>query len=122
VRPAWGRKVRSEHHAWIAGAIAGYLAGFLVKGEGLGVIETHRPRHRRRARRRVPGERPVQQPAIDGPFDISSIVVATIGAIITVVVAALVTATRGRSRLDLTAAHPGPRSADPATNAHPDPG
>lgn len=74
--------------AWIVlGAIAGYLAGFLVKGdEGLGVIghivlgivgalvggwlasalfNTH---------------------PIDGPLDLSSIVVATIGAIIVVVV------------------------------------
>lgn len=74
--------------AWIVlGAIAGYLAGFLVKGdEGLGVIghivlgivgallggflagalfNSH---------------------PIDGPLDISSIVVATIGAIIVVLV------------------------------------
>ena len=83
--------------AWIVlGANAGYLAGFLVKGdEGLGVIghivlgivgalvggflagvlfNSH---------------------PIDGPFDLSSIVVATIGAIITVVV---VNAVTGRSR------------------------
>jgi uncharacterized membrane protein YeaQ/YmgE (transglycosylase-associated protein family) len=83
--------------AWIIlGAIAGYLAGFLVKGdEGMGVIghvvlgivgalvggflasvlfNTH---------------------PIDGPFDISSIVVATIGAILVVVVVNMVT---GRSR------------------------
>ena len=83
--------------AWIVlGAIAGYLAGFLVRGdEGLGVIghivlgivgalvggflasvlfNSH---------------------PIDGPLDISSIVVATIGAIITVVV---VNAVTGRSR------------------------
>ena len=74
--------------AWIVlGAIAGYLAGFLVKGdEGLGVIghivlgivgallggflagalfNSH---------------------PIDGPLDISSIVVATIGAVIVVLV------------------------------------
>jgi uncharacterized membrane protein YeaQ/YmgE (transglycosylase-associated protein family) len=83
--------------AWIVlGAIAGYLAGFLVKGdEGLGVIGhivlgivgalvggflasvlfNARP--------------------IDGPLDISSIVVATIGAILTVVVVNLIT---GRTR------------------------
>jgi uncharacterized membrane protein YeaQ/YmgE (transglycosylase-associated protein family) len=83
--------------AWIIlGAIAGYLAGFLVKGdEGLGVIGhivlgivgalvggflasvlfTTKP--------------------IDGPFDISSIVVAVIGAIIVVVVVNMIT---GRSR------------------------
>jgi uncharacterized membrane protein YeaQ/YmgE (transglycosylase-associated protein family) len=83
--------------AWIVlGAIAGYLAGFLVRGdEGLGVIghivlgivgalvggflagvlfNSH---------------------PIDGPFDLSSIVVATIGAIITVVV---VNAVTGRTR------------------------
>jgi len=83
--------------SWIIlGAIAGYLAGFLVKGdEGLGVIghivlgivgalvggflasvifNTH---------------------PIDGAFDVSSIVVATIGAIITVVV---VNAVTGSSR------------------------
>jgi uncharacterized membrane protein YeaQ/YmgE (transglycosylase-associated protein family) len=83
--------------AWIVlGAIAGYIAGFLVKGdEGLGVIghivlgivgalvggflagalfNSH---------------------PIDGPLDISSIVVAVIGAIIVVVVASMV---MGRSR------------------------
>jgi uncharacterized membrane protein YeaQ/YmgE (transglycosylase-associated protein family) len=74
--------------SWIVlGAIAGYIAGFLVKGdEGLGIIGhivlgvvgavvggflasllfNARP--------------------IDGPFDLSSIVVAVIGAIITVLV------------------------------------
>ncbi len=83
--------------AWIVlGAIAGYLAGFLVKGdEGLGIIGhivlgivgalvggflasvffSTKP--------------------IDGPLDISSIVVATIGAVITVIV---VNAVTGRSR------------------------
>jgi uncharacterized membrane protein YeaQ/YmgE (transglycosylase-associated protein family) len=83
--------------AWIVlGAIAGYLAGFLVRGdEGLGVIghivlgivgalvggflagvlfNSH---------------------PIDGPLDVSSIVAATIGAIIVVVV---VNALTGRSR------------------------
>jgi uncharacterized membrane protein YeaQ/YmgE (transglycosylase-associated protein family) len=83
--------------AWIVlGAIAGYLAGFLVRGdEGLGVIGhivlgivgalvggflasvlfgTH---------------------PIDGPLDLSSIVVSVIGAIIVVVV---VNAVTGRSR------------------------
>jgi uncharacterized membrane protein YeaQ/YmgE (transglycosylase-associated protein family) len=79
--------------AWIVlGAIAGYLAGFLVKGdEGLGVIGHI-----------VLGIVGAlvggflasvlfnSQP-IDGPFDISSIVVATIGAIITVVVVSAVT-------------------------------
>jgi uncharacterized membrane protein YeaQ/YmgE (transglycosylase-associated protein family) len=79
--------------AWIVlGAIAGYLAGFLVKGdEGLGVIGHI-----------VLGIIGAlvggflasvlfnSQP-IDGPFDISSIVVATIGAIITVVVVSAIT-------------------------------
>jgi uncharacterized membrane protein YeaQ/YmgE (transglycosylase-associated protein family) len=79
--------------AWIVlGAIAGYLAGFLVKGdEGLGVIGHI-----------VLGIVGAlvggflasvlfnSQP-IDGPFDISSIVVATIGAIITVVVVSAIT-------------------------------
>jgi uncharacterized membrane protein YeaQ/YmgE (transglycosylase-associated protein family) len=83
--------------AWIVlGAIAGYLAGVLVRGdEGLGVIghvvlgiigalvggflagvlfNSH---------------------PIDGPLDLSSIVVATIGAIIVVVV---VNAVTGRTR------------------------
>ena len=79
--------------AWIVlGAIAGYLAGMFVKGdEGLGIIghvvlgivgalvggflasvlfNSH---------------------PIDGAFDVSSIVVATIGAIITVLVVSAVT-------------------------------
>src|SRR5262245_20672181 len=79
--------------AWIVlGAIAGYLAGFLVKGdEGLGVIGHI-----------VLGIIGAlvggflagvlfNSDPIDGPLDISSIVVATIGAIITVVVVNLVT-------------------------------
>ena len=84
--------------AWIVlGAIAGYLAGFLVKGdEGLGIIGHI-----------VLGIVGAlvggflasvifnSQP-IDGPFDISSIVVATIGAVITVLVVGAVT---GRSRV-----------------------
>jgi uncharacterized membrane protein YeaQ/YmgE (transglycosylase-associated protein family) len=95
--PLLGMEVRMNIIAWIVlGAIAGYLAGFLVKGdEGLGVIghivlgivgalvggflagvlfNSH---------------------PIDGPFDLSSIVVSVIGAIITVVV---VNAVTGRSR------------------------
>jgi uncharacterized membrane protein YeaQ/YmgE (transglycosylase-associated protein family) len=83
--------------AWIIlGAIAGYLAGFLVKGdEGLGVIGHI-----------VLGivgalvggflaSALFNSKPIDGPFDISSIVVATIGAILTVVVVGFVT---GRTR------------------------
>jgi uncharacterized membrane protein YeaQ/YmgE (transglycosylase-associated protein family) len=74
--------------AWIVlGAIAGYLAGFLVKGdEGLGVIGHI-----------VLGivgalvggflaSALFNSKPIDGPFDVSSIVVATIGAVITVLV------------------------------------
>lgn len=83
--------------AWIVlGAIAGYLAGFLVRGdEGLGVIGHI-----------VLGIVGAlvggflasvlfnTQP-IDGPLDLSSIVVAVIGAIIVVVV---VNAVTGRTR------------------------
>jgi uncharacterized membrane protein YeaQ/YmgE (transglycosylase-associated protein family) len=83
--------------AWIVlGAIAGYLAGFLVRGdEGLGVIG-HIVLGIVGAiiggflAGALFGADP-----IDGPLDISSIVVATIGAIITVVVVSAVT---GRSR------------------------
>ena len=83
--------------AWIIlGAIAGYLAGFLVKGdEGLGVIGHI-----------VLGivgalvggflaSLIFNSKPIDGALDVSSIVVATIGAIITVLVVGAVT---GRSR------------------------
>ena len=83
--------------AWIVlGAIAGYLAGYLVRGdEGLGVIGHI-----------VLGivgalvggflaSALFNSQPIDGPFDVSSIVVATIGAIITVVV---VNAVSGTSR------------------------
>jgi uncharacterized membrane protein YeaQ/YmgE (transglycosylase-associated protein family) len=83
--------------AWIVlGAIAGYLAGFIVKGdEGLGIIGHI-----------VLGIVGAlvggflasvlfnRQP-IDGALDIGSIVVATIGAVITVVVIGAIT---GRSR------------------------
>jgi uncharacterized membrane protein YeaQ/YmgE (transglycosylase-associated protein family) len=79
--------------AWIVlGAIAGYLAGFIVKGdEGLGIIGHI-----------VLGIVGAlvggflasvlfnTQP-IDGPFDISTIVVATIGAVLTVLVVSMVT-------------------------------
>ncbi len=79
--------------AWIVlGAIAGYLAGFIVKGdEGLGIIGHI-----------VLGIVGAlvggflasvlfnSQP-IDGALDVSSIVVATIGAVITVLVVGAVT-------------------------------
>jgi uncharacterized membrane protein YeaQ/YmgE (transglycosylase-associated protein family) len=79
--------------AWIVlGAIAGYLAGFLVKGdEGLGVIG-HIVLGIVGAlvggflAGALLGSNP-----IDGALDLSSIVAATIGAIIVVVVASLVT-------------------------------
>ena len=79
--------------AWIVlGAIAGYLAGFLVRGdEGLGVIG--------HVVLGIIGALVggflagvlFNKNPIDGPLDISSIVVATIGAIITVVVVNAVT-------------------------------
>jgi uncharacterized membrane protein YeaQ/YmgE (transglycosylase-associated protein family) len=79
--------------AWIVlGAIAGYLAGFLVRGdEGLGVIG--------HVVLGIIGALVggflagvlFNSNPIDGPLDISSIVVATIGAIITVVVVNAVT-------------------------------
>jgi uncharacterized membrane protein YeaQ/YmgE (transglycosylase-associated protein family) len=79
--------------AWIIlGAIAGYLAGFLVKGdEGLGVIG--------HIVLGIVGALVggflasvlFNVDAINGAFDISSIVVATIGAIIVVVVVNAVT-------------------------------
>ena len=83
--------------AWIIlGAIAGYLAGFIFKGdEGLGVIG--------HIVLGIVGALVggflagvlFNTNPIDGAFDISSIVVATIGAVITVLVVGMVT---GRSR------------------------
>jgi uncharacterized membrane protein YeaQ/YmgE (transglycosylase-associated protein family) len=84
--------------AWIVlGAIAGYLAGFLVKGdEGLGIIG--------HIVLGIVGALVggflagalFNSDPINGALDISSIVVATIGAVITVVV---VNAITGRSRV-----------------------
>ncbi|MDQ2966297.1 MAG: GlsB/YeaQ/YmgE family stress response membrane protein [Chloroflexota bacterium] len=83
--------------AWIVlGAIAGYLAGFLVRGdEGLGVIG--------HIILGIVGALVggflagslFGADAISGPLDITSIVVATIGAVIAVVV---VNALTGRTR------------------------
>jgi uncharacterized membrane protein YeaQ/YmgE (transglycosylase-associated protein family) len=83
--------------AWIVlGAIAGYLAGFLVRGdEGLGIIG--------HIVLGIVGALVggflagviFNSNPIDGPLDVSSIVVATIGAIITVVVVSAIT---GRTR------------------------
>jgi uncharacterized membrane protein YeaQ/YmgE (transglycosylase-associated protein family) len=84
--------------AWIVlGAIAGYLAGFLVRGdEGLGIIG--------HIVLGIVGALVggflagalFNSDPINGPFDLSSIVVATIGAILVVVV---VNAVMGRSRV-----------------------
>ena len=84
--------------AWIVlGAIAGYLAGFLVKGdEGLGIIG-HIVLGIIGAVvggfliGLITGDSP-----LDGAFDISSIVAAVIGAVIVVLVASAV---QGRSRV-----------------------
>jgi uncharacterized membrane protein YeaQ/YmgE (transglycosylase-associated protein family) len=84
--------------AWIVlGAIAGYLAGFLVRGdEGLGMIG--------HIALGIVGALVggflagalFNSDPINGALDISSIVVATIGAVITVVVVSAIT---GRSRV-----------------------
>ena len=83
--------------SWLVlGAIAGYLAGFIVKGdEGLGVIG--------HIMLGIVGALVggflasvlFNTKPIDGALDISSIVVATIGAVIAVVVVGMVTG-RGR--------------------------
>ena len=83
--------------AWIVlGAIAGYIAGFLVKGdEGLGVIG--------HIVLGIVGALVggflasvlFKTNPIDGPFDVSSIVVSVIGAILVVLVVGAVTG-RGR--------------------------
>ena len=83
--------------AWIVlGAIAGYLAGFLVKGdEGLGVIG-----HivlgivGALVGGFVAGALFNSKP-IDGPLDLSTIVVSVIGAVAVVLVASMI---MGRSR------------------------
>lgn len=84
--------------AWIVlGAIAGYLAGFIVRGdEGLGIIG--------HIVLGIVGALVggflagalFNSDPINGPFDFSSIVVATIGAILTVLVVSFV---MGRSRV-----------------------
>jgi uncharacterized membrane protein YeaQ/YmgE (transglycosylase-associated protein family) len=84
--------------AWIVlGAIAGYLAGFLVRGdEGLGVIG--------HVVLGIVGALVggflagalFNSDPINGALDVSSIVVSTIGAVITVVVVSAIT---GRSRV-----------------------
>ena len=95
--------------SWIVlGAIAGYLAGFIVKGdEGLGVIG--------HVVLGIVGALVggflasvlLNTKPIDGALDISSIVAATIGAIITVLVVGMVT---GRTRRGTGSCDPrGPR-------------
>jgi uncharacterized membrane protein YeaQ/YmgE (transglycosylase-associated protein family) len=83
--------------AWIVlGAIAGYLAGFLVKGdEGLGVIGHIVLGIVGALVGGFVASALFNIDAINGALDISSIVVATIGAVLTVVVVSAVT---GRSR------------------------
>jgi uncharacterized membrane protein YeaQ/YmgE (transglycosylase-associated protein family) len=83
--------------AWLVlGAIAGYLAGFLVKGdEGLGVIGHIVLGIVGAVVGGFLAGLLFNADPIDGALDISSIVVATIGAIITVVV---VSTLMGRSR------------------------
>jgi uncharacterized membrane protein YeaQ/YmgE (transglycosylase-associated protein family) len=86
--------------AWIVlGAIAGYLAGFLVRGdEGLGVIG--------HIVLGIVGALVggflagvlFNTDPINGPLDLSSIVVATIGAILVVVVVNLVTSSSRSGR------------------------
>jgi len=86
--------------AWIIlGAIAGYLAGFLVRGdEGLGVIG--------HIVLGIVGALVggflagvlFNTDPINGPLDLSSIVVATIGAILVVVVVNLVTSSSRSGR------------------------
>ena len=79
--------------AWIVlGAIAGYLAGFLVKGdEGLGIIG--------HIVLGVVGALlagvllNVKDP-LQGPLDLSTIVIAVIGAVVVVVIAGFVTGSR----------------------------
>ena len=79
--------------AWIVlGAIAGYLAGFIVKGdEGLGIIGHIVLGIVGAVVGGFLASVLFNTKPIDGALDISSIVVATIGAIITVLVVSAVT-------------------------------
>jgi uncharacterized membrane protein YeaQ/YmgE (transglycosylase-associated protein family) len=83
--------------AWIVlGAIAGYLAGFLVKGdEGLGIIGHIALGIVGALLGGFLASALFNAKPIDGPFDISSIVVSVIGAVIVVLVADMV---MGRTR------------------------
>ena len=79
--------------AWIVlGAIAGYLAGFIVQGdEGLGVIGHIVLGIVGAVVGGFLASVLFNTKPIDGALDISSVVVATIGAVITVVVVGAVT-------------------------------
>lgn len=80
----------------ILGAIAGWIAGFFVKGdEGLGVIGTIVLGIVGAVVGGFLASVLLNTNPIDGPFDIASIVTAVIGAIITVVVVGALT---GRTR------------------------
>jgi uncharacterized membrane protein YeaQ/YmgE (transglycosylase-associated protein family) len=83
--------------AWIVlGAIAGYLAGFIVRGdEGLGIIGHILLGIIGAVVGGFLAGLIFDVDPIDGALDVSSIVVATIGAVITVIV---VGALAGRSR------------------------
>ncbi len=82
--------------AWIVlGAIAGYLAGFFVRGdEGLGVIGHIVLGMVGALVGGFLAGALLNSNPIDGPFDVSSIVLATIGAIIVVVVVSALSGTR----------------------------
>lgn len=79
--------------SWIVlGAIAGYLAGFIVKGdEGLGIIGHIILGIVGAVVGGFLAGLLFNTDPIDGVFDISSIVVATIGAVLTVIVVSMIT-------------------------------
>jgi uncharacterized membrane protein YeaQ/YmgE (transglycosylase-associated protein family) len=83
--------------AWIVlGAIAGYWLASSSRVTSATHHRPHRPRHRGRPGRGFLASVLFNTKPIDGPLDISSIVVSVIGAIIVVVV---VNAVMGRSRV-----------------------
>ncbi len=79
--------------AWIVlGAIAGYLAGFLVRGdEGLGVIGHIVLGIVGAAVGGFLASLLLGFDPVDSPFDVASIVVAVVGAVLTVVVVGMFT-------------------------------
>jgi uncharacterized membrane protein YeaQ/YmgE (transglycosylase-associated protein family) len=82
--------------AWLVlGAIAGYLAGLLVRGdEGLGIIGHIVLGIVGAVVGGFVAGAVFNVDPIDGPLDISSIVVATIGAVVTVLVVGMFTSRR----------------------------